>query len=163
MMLDGLRLIFALASVFLCLAVLGYAVWRSKNVPQNIPVVDPDSQRANATKLRLELSTKAFDMGIIVLGVVWGLVLAEQIRIDFSRWTDAILFLSSNILVLFSVLYHFLYKRRVSTLLWDLAPRQPDIFSEHVDYLFKAQLMFFFASLIIGTLTVLSVRVLGGE
>lgn len=120
------------------------------------------AQRFEAIKLRLELSSRLFDIAIVLVGVIWGLILAERVQLRLSRWTDATLFIVGNLLLLLSLLFHLVYKRRVATLTWDLDPNLPDIFSADVDYLFSAQWMFFLASLFVGLLTVLSAKVPGG-
>jgi hypothetical protein len=131
-------------------------------VPSVIAAGETDSQRTKAIEVRLDLSSKLFDIGIILLGVLWGLVLADTIVIKFSRGTDVALFASSNVLLLLSLFFHLLYKRRIAALQWDLAPKQPDIFSKHVNYLFQTQWLFFFASLVTGFFTILSAKILEG-
>lgn len=157
-----IRIVFAVVSVAICFGVLIYAFLRYKKVPQAIGMVDTSVQRSEAIKLRLELSSRLFDISIILLGVIWGLILAEKVQLRLSRLTDATLFVVGNLLLLLSLLFHLLYKRRVATLMWDLDPKLPNIFSADVDYLFSAQWMFFLASLLAGLLTILSAKVLGG-
>jgi len=149
-------------SIAICLAVLIYAFVRHKKVPQAICMLAWTAQRFEAIKLRLELSSRLFDIAIVLVGVIWGLILAERVQLRLSRWTDATLFIVGNLLLLLSLLFHLVYKRRVATLTWDLDPNLPDIFSADVDYLFSAQWMFFLASLFVGLLTVLSAKVPGG-
>jgi hypothetical protein len=157
-----IRIVFALVAVGICLAVLIYAFVSYRRVPQAIKIVAATDQRSEAIKLRLELSSRLFDISLVLLGVIWGLILAEKVQLQLSRWTDATLFAVGNLLLLLSLLVHLVYKRRVATLMWDLTNKLPDIFSEDVDYLLRAQWMFFMASLFAGLLTILSAKVLGG-
>jgi hypothetical protein len=153
----------AVVAVLLCIGLLLYALVRRIRVPASIPLKDsPTSETQKGMELRLDLSAKLFDVGIVLLGVLWGLVLADKIQINFSRWQDVLLFVSSNLLLLLSLFFHLLYKLRVSALLWSLN-RVPDIASEHVDYLFQGQWLFFLASLVTGFFTVVSVKLLGGD
>ncbi len=46
--------------------------------------------------------------------------------------------------------------------MWDLDTTLPDIFASDVDYLLSAQWMFFFTSLFVDLLTVLSAKMPGG-
>jgi len=155
---------FGCVSILVFLVVLWHALRRYLRVPKTIPLVDPYPQRVEATKTKLELSGKLFDVGMLLVGVLWGLILSDRVPVRLSRWTDIAMFVIGNILVLCSLLFHLLYRQRVATLVWDLAPaaKQPDIFGEHVDYLFQVQWLSFFASLLVGLLTILSARVLGG-
>ncbi|MBW1804367.1 MAG: hypothetical protein JRJ85_26995 [Deltaproteobacteria bacterium] len=160
---NSLQMVFALFSGLMGILVLWYAYRRHSSVPPDFPAEERQEQRCQAINIRLDLSTKLFDVGLIFLGVLWGLILTEQIMIKLWLWTDVVLFINSNILLLFSLLTHLLYKRRVSTILWDISPLQPSILSKHIDYLFNVQWMFFFASLIAGFFTIISVKIIGGE
>jgi len=154
--------VLALLSLLMCVAVLIYAAARWACVPGFISAKDKANEETRkGMELRLDLSAKLFDMAVVVLGVVWGLVLTEKVQIKLHRWQHLVLFLSSNALLLFSLFFHLLYKRRVSALLWSLG-QQPDITSEHVDYLFQVQWLLFFSSLLTGLFTVVSVKLLAG-
>ena len=154
--------VLAVVSIVMCLTLLVYALVRRLGVPHSIPTKDSPSEAARkGMELRLDLSAKLFDLGILVLGVIWGLVVTDKVPINFCQWQHRILFISSNLLLLFSLLFHLLYKRRVSALLWSL-DRLPEMSSEHVNYLFQVQWLFFFASLLVGLFTVVSVKLLGG-
>lgn len=172
---HGLRLmepraVPAVIAVVVCVATLVFA-WResSRRSPaasaertETPDHTQREKQRSEATKLRLELAGKLFDLSIILLGALWGLLVAGKLPIDLTRWTDAVLFAASNLLLSFSIVYHIRYRRDVARLLWDSAPYQPDIHSDLVNYLFRLQWVFFFASLIPLTLTVLWLTVAGG-
>jgi hypothetical protein len=146
----------ALVSAGLCVMILGYGGWRRARVPAAIPLVDASEQRTDALKQRLDISAKLFDLGLLLLGALWGLVFTDKYPLGLSVWTNVAVFISSNVLILLSLLFSLLYRRRVSTLTWDLAPKSfPDIFSEHIDYLFQLQWLFFICSLLTGCFTVL--------
>jgi hypothetical protein len=158
-----LETVFAVVAVLLCIGLLFYALVRRFGVPASIPAKEgATDETRKGMELRLDLSAKLFDVGIVLLGVLWGLVLADKIQITFSRWQHVLLFVSSNLLLLLSLFFHLLYKRRVSALLWSLN-RLPDIASEHVDYLFQVQWLFFLSSLVTGFFTVVSAKLLGGD
>jgi hypothetical protein len=151
------------ATAAICVAVLVYAAVRRSKVPPALETRKPaEQQRAKAIDMRLDLSEKLFDMALALLAVLWGLVLAEKVRLDVRHAREAVLFTSTNALIVISLLFHLLYRRRLSALLWDLAPEQPDIFSEHVDYLLKVQSTTFFAGLFAVAVTLISTRVMGG-
>jgi len=102
---------------FLCAAVLAYALWCRCHVPDSFPTVESNEQKARGARLRLDLSAKLFDMGVVVLGVLWGLILTEKVPAESYRLTDLLRFAFSNILLLLSLLFHLSYKRCISTLL----------------------------------------------
>jgi hypothetical protein len=160
---STVQAIFALFSGSVCVMVIAYALWRRARVPNNYPLKeDVSADRVESVKIRLDLSAKLFDVGVVLLGVLWGLILSDKVPVKLSQWADVLLFVSSNALLVLSLFFHLLYKRRVATLMWDLAPSQPDISSQHVNYLFDVQWLSFFASITAGLLTVLSTKVLGG-
>jgi hypothetical protein len=165
----------AIGSCALCLVVLAYAFWMWRKKPPAFPTKPRDEQRAKALELRIDLAAKLFDIGLLLLGVLWGLVLADKVAIHFSRWTDGLLFISSNVLLLLSLLFHLLYRRNVGNMLWDLVPppagaseppsqpELPDMRHAYVEFPFTVQWLFFFGSLASGLCTILVVKVLGGQ
>ena len=143
--------------------ILVSAVRRRLSVPPRIGAEkDIQAQRDTAIENRLSLSAKLFDISAALLAFFWALAVLDKSGAKLSVWEDAFLFAVTNVLLLLCMLFHLLYKRRVSTLQWDLSPGQPDIFSEHVDYLFRTQWLLFFWSLVVGLLTVVAVVVLAG-
>jgi len=142
-------------SILLTLAPLAYAVWLHAHQPASIEQVNHEEQRLEATKQRLDISVKLFDTALLFLGALWGLVLADKYPLKLSDRGNAVVFVCSNALILLSLLFNVLYRRRVSTLLWDLETKLPNIFAEPVDYLFRVQWMFFLCSLALGGLTFL--------
>jgi hypothetical protein len=153
-----------------CLVGLIYAVVSWVRVPTATPSQPANEERKKALDLRVELSAKLFDVGLLLLGVLWGLVLAEKVVIRFSRWQDVALFASSNLLLLISLFSHLVYRMRLANLLWALgaanaaggASRLPDIHEPLVNASFRVQWILFYASLISEFLTILVVKVVGG-
>src|SRR5712692_5056051 len=97
---NSLSTAFAIASSLLCIAGLIYALVSRLNVPTVFPSEAVNDQRKKGLDLRIELSAKLFDLGLLMLGVLWAFVLAEKVTIRFSRWQEAVLFISSNLLLL---------------------------------------------------------------
>lgn len=163
-MATKLQIVFAALVALLCAALMLYVWWRSRHAPPSdkIPLVDPDDQRRKVVELRLEWSGKLFDLGVVLLGVIWGLILTkENADVKLTWWPHIVLFVSANFALLLSLFFHWKYKRLVGAVMWDLAPAQPDIFSEYIDYPFRAQWLAFMLSLIAGILTIVSIKLLG--
>lgn len=161
-----IKIVFAATALGVCGAALVYVAISRARVRMAIPQALRTEQRTDAVKLRLELSSRLFDISLVLMGVIWGLTLTDKFQLRLSLWTHSIMFVAANVLLVFSLLFHLLYKRRISTLMWDLSTdanaNLPDIFAPDVDYLFSAQWLFFLASLFVGLLTVLSAKIPGG-
>ena len=166
----------------LCLGCLAYAVVKRLNVPTTVVGFQSTDQRKKGLDLRIDLSSKLFDLSLLLLGAIWGLVLAEKVSIHFSRWQETALFITSNLLVLLSMFFHLVYRIRMANLLWDLAqndpapannpsgvvqfpgpaPTQfPDIRDAFVEFPLTTQYLLFFAALCSGFFTILIAKVLG--
>lgn len=160
----GLSSALAVVSLVFCVALIGYALYKRSRVPGVFPTVAaPSDGQKKALDARLDLSSKLSDLTLLLLGIVWGLVLAEEVAIKFSRWQDTTLFVSSNLLLLLSTFFHLLYRRRISNLLWDISPAYPDIRSRHVEFLLTIQWSYFYAGLVAVGFTLILTKVLGGS
>jgi hypothetical protein len=160
---NNLRTTLAFAAVVVLVWAVGYVLVRMAGTPPDIgksESPEKHSQRFEALKMRAELSGKMFDVTVIFLGVVWGLILAGSVPTGFTRWQDDTMFISSNLMLLFSLFCHFQYKNRIATLLWDLAPNQPDISGGSVHHLLFAQWVTFLCGLFVGLLTIISEKVI---
>jgi hypothetical protein len=169
---------FAIVSSALCVAGFVVAAVSWLRAPRAFRSYAQNDGLKKGLELRIELSSKLFDLGLLLLGVLWGFVLAKEGSIHFSHWQDIVLFVSSNLLLLISLLCHLVYRLHLANMVWDLAvppspPASesvappstlplPDIRDAYVDVPFKAQWMLFFAALISGLCTILAVKVLGG-
>lgn len=156
--------ILAIVSSGFCVALVLYALYKRSKVPAAFPTVAaPTESQKKAVDVRMDLSGKLCDLALLLLGIVWGLVLAEKVSINFSRWQDSVLFVSCNLLLLLSTFFHLLYRLRLSSLLWDISPAYPDIRSEHVDFLITVQWFYFYGGLIAVGFTLILTKILGGS
>jgi len=158
----AVKVAFVVVTVTGTIAVIAYAVKEHRHVPPKIPAEKRgQKQRETAIENRLSLSAKLFDIAAALIGFIWALAILGTSGVKLHTWMDVLLFVVTNVLLLLSLLFHLLYKRRVSSLQWDLSPQQPDILGAYVDYLFQTQWFMFFWSLVVGLLTVFAVVVLG--
>lgn len=166
---DCLRTILAILSTLIATGLTGYVIWRWRTTParDKIDTDNPGSdkeqreQRDVSIEHFKDLSGKLFDVALLLLGIVWGLVLADKVRLDVSRTADVVQFVATNFLLCLSLYCHVVYRRRMAILLWDLAPLQPSVFSPLVDYLFEVQWWSFLLSVLTGVFTIVSVKLVG--
>lgn len=168
--------VFAVVSSLACVIGLFYAFRSVRKAKGVFPGVAPNDDLRKALDLRTDLSSKLFDLGLVLLGVIWGFVLTDKVVIQFSRWQDDALFVGSNLLLLTSLFSHLIYRLHLANMLWSLAgplappgtdgktpnPQLPDITSAYVETPFNIQWVLFFASLVSWLCTVIGVRLLGG-
>src|ERR1035437_6431285 len=76
----------AIASLGLCLVGLVYALLRWYWLPSASESLSANDTLNKAFDLRLELSGKLFDLGLLLLAVLWGFVIADKVVYNFSRW-----------------------------------------------------------------------------
>jgi hypothetical protein len=108
----------AMVSLGLCIVGLAYAIVSWIRVPTAATSQPANEERKKGVDLRIELSTKLFDLGLLLLGVLWGFVLADKAVYRFSRWQDLMLFTTSNLLLLISLFSHLVYRMRIANMLW---------------------------------------------
>src|SRR5687767_116035 len=101
-------------------------------------------------EIRLDLSQNLFQLALLMLGSLWGLVIAkkDEAQIVFSKLPEVVLFIGASLLLIFSVVSYSLYVNRVTAYLSDAAissafssePSLPNIFNQNVNYLFVIQI-----------------------
>lgn len=171
--------VLAIVSSVLCAAGLVVATVSALRTPGAFRSEAVSDELKKGLELRIELSSKLFDLGLLLLGVLWGFVLAEKETIHLSRWQDGVLFISSNLLLLTSLLSHLIYRLHLANAVWDLAvpptpppapavapaftPRLPSIRDSYIEFPFKVQWSLFFLGLLSGLCTIWVVKVLGGS
>jgi hypothetical protein len=167
-----LATVLTLASLVLSIAGFVYALVSWLRVPTAASSEPASEERKKGLDLRIELSSKLFDLGLLMLGVLWGFVLVDKDKmIQFSHWQNVILFASSNLLLLISLFSHLVYRIRLANLLWVLGKAAPppapavswlpNIIDELVEAPFRIQWMLFYASLVSVLLTIVIVKILG--
>lgn len=132
----------------LLLGTIVYAGCKTWHAPKAVrPAPQPQAQ-LKPLEFRLGVSEKLFDVGLLALAALWGTFLSKAVLLSFDRIPQLVAFSSANLLLIGSLTSHVAYKRRVSTLMWDMAPDIPNVLDESVDYLFKTQWISFLGSLL---------------
>ena len=103
---ETLATILAILSLVFAAAAILYALLMYFPVPAAVPNVASSEQRTKGLDLRVEFSSKLFDLSLLLLGAIWGLVLADKVSIHFQRWQEVVLFSTSNFLLVLSMLFH---------------------------------------------------------
>jgi hypothetical protein len=171
---DGVVSALAVISAVVCAIGLLYALANWWRTPSAFKAVEPSDDLRKALDLRIDLASKLFDLSLIVLGIVWGFVLADKVTIDLSRWQHVVLFISTNLLLLISLFSHLIYRLHLANMMWSLAgplaadstgkanPKLPDITDDYVETPFNIQWILFFVSLVSVLCTIIVVKIFGG-
>ena len=164
-----LRALLAIVSPTVTACCLVAIIWLSLNVSidagiENLPF---NEVTGKAVDTQLALSETLFQVGILMLGALWGLVIAkkDEIQLVFSQRSEVIMFVGSSSLLLMSVCAHGFYLDSVSHYFVDAAVASergglpasvPDIFDQNVRYLFICQFVSLLAGMINGVLIFIS-------
>jgi|RhiMetdeSRZDD1v2_1073273.scaffolds.fasta_scaffold844070_1 hypothetical protein len=124
---------------------------------------------------RLILAQSLFQVALLMLGALWGLVIAkkDEIQILFGDKPETVMFFSASVVLLMSVLSYGIYLTKISSQfaiavrLLDSSPVPlplsiPDVFDQNVEYLFKLQLAGLVAGIVNGVVTLFSAHKLRG-
>lgn len=160
------RLFFALSALILLL-VLSYVIFRKVYPAYPVNLIDDvflnDLIKA-AIEVRLEQTKSLFELGLLLLGALWALLIAkkDEARIVLSDRPEVGMFLCASTLLLLSLLCHLLYAQEITDILSlagklaDEKPSLPDIFNSNINYLFLAQCWFLVGGLVVAVLTLVS-------
>jgi hypothetical protein len=171
---EGLATTCAIISALVGGLGLFYALANWWNTPSSFKGIAPSDDLRKAIEVRIELASKLFDLTLVVLGVVWGFVLADKVNIELSRWQNVVLFVSSNVLLLISLFSHLVYRLHLANAMWSLAgplalqkngapaPELPIITEDYIETPFNIQWVLFFISLVSVLCTILVVKLIGG-
>lgn len=118
---------------------------------------------------RMVLAQSLFQVALIMIGALWGLVIAKEGEIQsvFREKAEMTMFLSASIVLLVSVFSYALYLDKIShqfvdaVRAWSRSDIQlqitvPDVFDQNVDYLFTLQYVSLAAGIVNGVLTLIS-------
>lgn len=164
-----IRLILASVTAAITLTCLIVTLLISRSVTLNAGITDlPFNElTSKAIDTKLNLAETLFQIGILMLGALWGLVIAkkDEIQLVFSQRPEVVMFLGSSVLLLLSACSYGFYLNQVSHYFVDasvsavrghLELSVPDIFDQNVNYLFFCQIISLGAGIINGVLTLVS-------
>ncbi|HKY27371.1 MAG TPA: hypothetical protein VJM12_05430 [Pyrinomonadaceae bacterium] len=131
---------------------------------------------AKSIDARLILAQSVFQVALLMLGALWGLVIAKknEIQILFREEIETVMFLSASVVLLMSVVSYGIYLSKISSQfaitvrLLDNSPEPlplsiPDVFDQNIDYLFTLQWTSLVAGIVNGVVTLFSAHKLRGE
>lgn len=163
-----LRHVLAFVSGGITVACLIAIVFSTQLTPLGIDNLPFNDVTSKSVDLQLGLSETLFQVGLLMLGALWGLVIAkkDEVHLVFSRRSELVMFVGSSALLLLSLCSYGIYIRKVaryiavaSVIVYKnpkLTPYVPDIFDQNVNYLFACQIVSLIAGTINGMLTLVS-------
>jgi hypothetical protein len=177
----SLRTTLAVLSLLVFLLVVFYTVRRYKNTSQyfNSTIViagAPFNELTNGSiQSRLDLSTNLFQVGLVVIAGLSGLLITKDIAKDgaanfaLSKPPEIIMFACAFLLVLFSLVLHYWYVHEISYI-YDLASRHykaanpfiPDVTDENIEFLSDYQFRCLVAGIVLTFITFFSALIIKG-
>jgi hypothetical protein len=124
--------------------------------------------------IRLDQSRNLFQIGILILGAIWGLLIAKkgEAALVFKDYQEVIMTVCASILLCASLICHTLYISRITEIYSDageIAGKQaqiassghlqqsiPDIFEPNINYMFVSQALFLVSGVIVALITFVS-------
>ena len=156
---DVLRWGSLVFAVLVLLSIFVYVAFRLGAAPNYLSVTDVGEFKREAVNLRLDTAQRYFDLALLLLALLWGLIILEREKVRLTRadMPEIWMFIIANVLLVSSMVTHLLYKGRIESLYWDTVGNNfPDLFGEHVSSLYYSQQFFLGGSIIVGVLTVVS-------
>ena len=156
--------------IFVGIVVFTIATWSDANILKNITfneLVD------SAIQLKLEQSRSEFQLGLLITGALWVLVIAkkDEGRILLSDPAELTMFIFGNLLLLGSFICHIVYLERIGyiySLAGGISDQSglrsfPDVFSTTINNPYRLQLWYLVAGVFVAALTVISAHLLKGK
>lgn len=147
------RKIAALLAVLACLCAAGfYFYWRQG--PQPVAAMELNDSLRQALTMKQEQSGSAFQLALVIVGVLWATLMAQKDEKSFevTDWPPVVMFLSSNVAMITSMLFHTDYLERTTNELWArLVLHQsqfPDILNSTINNAYFGQRVFLIAGML---------------
>ena len=153
-------------------AVMGFAVWAWQFKASNYDIVALigerpfNEQTKVAVDVRLTEAANMFQLGLLVLASLWGLVIAkkDEARLTFEDWPELLMFVEASAAIVGSFTLYKVYVDDISDL-YALAGKTcssngdqciPDVLSPKVQGFLDFQLWFLVVGALIAVLTIFS-------
>lgn len=155
----------------LCLLVFTYALIYTLHRNYAIsPLEGVDDRPFNeltseSIKTQVEFSRSLFEVGLLVTGALWALIIAkkDEAGVVLDDHPELIMFISASLLLLLSLICHAMYLKEIEYVLGvsgrafnEKRPSVLDIFNPNIHYLFSSQAWFLGAGIIIAITTLFS-------
>ncbi|MBA2646748.1 MAG: hypothetical protein H0U81_08115 [Pyrinomonadaceae bacterium] len=162
------RWILAIASAVVLAIVLSYAVYNYlyPYFPENIIDDKPLNELTKAgIELKLEQSRSLFQLALLSVGTLWGLLLAkkDEAGIVLADHPEICMFVCASFLLMLSLICHTFYLQKITNVyslagqLYEKeAPSIPDVFGPNINYLFVSQCWFLVSGVTVALLTFIS-------
>lgn len=155
----------ATVAITLFCVVATIIISRNVSLAKGIPDIPFNDLSAKSFEMRLSLSENLFQLALLMLGALWGLVIAkkDEAQIVFSKAPEVILFVGASLLLIFSAVAYSLYVNKLTGYFSDAAISAgggdlslPNIFDQNVNYLFVIQILNLVAGVMNGIFTLFS-------
>jgi hypothetical protein len=145
-------------------------------IDAGIPPLLVDDVTTKSIDARLVLAQSLFQVALLMVGALWGIVIAKpgEIQIVFRRNAEIVMFVSASVVLLVSIISYGFYLNKIthqfaeavrsrSNSAIPIAAFIPDVFDQNVNYLFTLQFVSLAAGILNGVLTLFSAHRLRGD
>ena len=159
-----MRRLLAAFTVLILAGLIAFLIYeRIAGKRQTIAALSFDDRAKAAFDLRQETSRGFFQVTVVIIGALWGIVIVQQ---PFKTWgsQENSLFVLANVALILSVLAHTRYSIGLSDTLIDAVfsisstNSIPDFTVKRLDFYFTAQEVLFLAGSVLSGFTFLSAR-----
>ena len=159
---TNVRRVLAGISLVIFLTILFFAAWTW----QSIGIVkdrDLTDLLKAAIDLKLEQSKSEFQLALVMMGALWGLMIAkkDEARIVLSDRPELLMFCCASVLLICSCISHFVYVDNIAYVFWlagsiESGKSIPDVFESGVNNPFRSQLWCLLGGFFVGMFTLFS-------
>jgi len=162
-----LRWTLAWCSLLLAIVALGltfYSVFTT-SIAGGLADIKFNELTSESIKGRIDFSRSLFEIGLLVTGALWALVIAkhDEIGIVFADRQEVIMFVCASVLLLASLVDHSLYLNYVSRVFFyggalfdEKSPSMPDVFDANINNFYEYQILHLALGALIAVLTLFS-------
>lgn len=156
------RLVLSIASLLVIPFIIAYVVYTSQ--PSTVVKdLEANDLLKSAIQIKVEQSRSEFQLALLMLGALWGLLIAkkDEANILLSDWPELLMFGVASLLLLSSCAAHFFYVDNIAYV-YSLAgsvqngKTMPDVFTSGINNPYDAQFVFLLTGFVIGGLALWS-------
>src|SRR5207245_1594628 len=118
----------------------------------------------HAIEINIEQSRSLFQVSLLILGALWGLIVATETKARITRrdYPEIWMFVCANLLLVLSFLWHSIYLAGISdaykvaaTTCAEVSKCIPDVLDDQIHHVFKYQRAFLVAGVVVSVLSLL--------
>ena len=100
-----------------------YIMYLFYTTPVQLKLTNYDAYRTETLKMIQEEASSFFEIGVLVLGALWGaMIVSKENRLRSEDVPEIVMFCSTNVLLVMFLYFNWKYGRLLAQLYWDMGP-----------------------------------------